>query len=116
MSAPEPEDRDAELIARSAAGDRDAVPEVVARHGAHVFRFARAIASDETAAEDALQETFLAAWRGAASFRGETSVRSWLLTIARHAVYRQHRRRSGEPEELEPLPDLGYAAGWGSVE
>lgn len=116
MHVEEPQDGDADLIRRSAAGDREAFSELVARHGADVFRFARALASSEAAAEDALQEAFLSAWRGAASFRGDTSVRSWLLTIARNAVYRQHRRRIGEPETHEPLSELGLAAGWGAVE
>lgn len=116
MPVEEPQNRDSELIRRSAEGDRDAWSELVARHGAPVFRFARAIAADDSAAEDALQETFLSAWRGAARFRGETSVRNWLFTIVRHAVYRQHRRRAGEPEELQSLTDLGVAAGWGTVE
>jgi RNA polymerase sigma-70 factor (ECF subfamily) len=112
----EKQDGDAELIHRSAAGDRSAFSELVARHEASVFRFARAIASSEAAAEDALQEAFLGAWRSAATFRGEASVRSWLLSIARNAVYRQHRHRVDEPEEMESMSDLGIAAGWGSDE
>lgn len=113
MSGEYEQDRDATLIRRSASGDRAAFDEVVARHGAAVFRFTRAIASNDSAAEDATQEAFLGAWRSAGAFRGEASVRTWLLTIARNAVYRQHRRRADEPEETEPLLDLGIAAGWG---
>jgi RNA polymerase sigma-70 factor, ECF subfamily len=88
--------------------------DLVERHQAAVFRFARSIAADDFAAEDALQEAFLAAWRSASTFRGESSVRAWLFAIARNAVMRQHRRRVDEPAENESLSDLGEAAGWGS--
>ena len=87
---------------------------VVEEHQAAVFRFARSIAGGDAAAEDVLQETFLAAWRGIGSFRGESSVRAWLFAIARNAVLRQHRRRADEPRDTESLSDLGEAAGWGS--
>lgn len=110
------EDGDLELIRLSAGGDRSAFASLVERHQAAVFRFARAMTSDEGAAEDALQETFLAAWRGAAGFRGEASVRSWLLTITRNAVNRQHRRRVDEPAVMEPLGTLGLEAGWGTTD
>lgn len=86
------------------------------RHEAAVFRFARAISPDDAAAEDALQEAFLGAWRGARTFRGDASVRNWLLTIVRNAIYRQHRKRVDEPEDIEPLSELGLAAGWGEEE
>ena len=62
---------DRELLAHSASGEHKACEALVARHQAAVFRFAIAISRDSSEAEDALQETFLAAWRGAASFRGE---------------------------------------------
>lgn len=114
MSGEESEDRDAALMRQAAAGDAGAFSEIVGRHESAVFRFARALAGNEGAAEDALQETFLAAWRGAGSFRGESSVRSWLLTIARNAVHRQHRRRVDEPQQMESLSALGAAAGWGT--
>lgn len=83
-------------------------------HREAVWRFVRTLTRDEAAAEDALQETFLAAWRGAATFRGDGSALGWLLAIARHAVYRQHRVRAGEPERLDSLEALGEAAGWGA--
>jgi RNA polymerase sigma-70 factor (ECF subfamily) len=105
---------DRELIRRSAAGDRLAFDEFVSRHQAAVFRFARALADADADAEDALQETFLNAWRHASAFRGEASPRTWLLAIARHAAFRLHRRRQDEPTQLEPLGDLGAAAGWGA--
>lgn len=105
---------DAELIASSARQDDGAFNALVERHQAAVFRFARSIAANDAAAEDALQETFLAAWNGAATFRGESSVRAWLFAIARNAVMRQHRRRVDEPADTESLSVLAERAGWGN--
>jgi RNA polymerase sigma-70 factor, ECF subfamily len=105
---------DPELLAQVAAGGGEAFGVFVVRHRDAVWRFARSLTRDAGAAEDALQETFLAAWRSAASFRGGTSALGWLLSIARHAVYRQHRTRTGEPDRLESLAELGEAAGWGA--
>ncbi len=108
---------DRELLERSAAGDAGAFEAFVARHQASVYRYLRALTGDDADAEDALQETFLAAWRGAAGFRGADSARAWILTIARNAARRQHRRRAGEPERFESVDSvdwLGLMAGWGS--
>lgn len=104
---------DRELIRRAAAGDREAFERIVERHQAAVHRYIRSIVHQAAAAEDALQETFLAAWRAAGTFRGEGGARPWLLAIARHASARQFRRRAGEPADTTPLEDLGREAGWG---
>lgn len=104
---------DTDLLQRAAAGDALAFEAFVARHEASVFRYLQSLTRNATAAEDALQDAFVAAWRGAATFRGGTSARPWLLTIARHALHRQHRRRSGEPEAFESIDQLGLAADWG---
>lgn len=115
MPDQEIEHDDIRLLAASAAGDREAFRLVVARHQAAVLRYARTL-TGEAAAEDALQETFLAAWRHAAGFRGEGSVKGWLFTITRRAVLRARRRHVGEPEDLTPLSELGEAAGFASPE
>jgi RNA polymerase sigma-70 factor, ECF subfamily len=104
---------DPELLRRTAAGDRAAFGTFVRRHEAAVFRYTRAITDDADRAADAQQETFIDAWRGAATFRGTGSARPWLLRIARHRVYRQYRRRTGEPARHVPLEDLARTAGWG---
>jgi RNA polymerase sigma-70 factor, ECF subfamily len=104
---------DTELMQRAATGDRGAFDALVERHAPSMFRFALAITSNPAAAEDAMQDAFLGAWRGATSYRAEASVRNWLLTILRNAVYRQYRRRVDEPSDNEPLSELGGAAGWG---
>jgi len=113
---PAEDEDDLTLLRRAGAGDGDAFERLVTRHQAPVHRFARTLTDDEAAAEDALQETFVAAWRGAAAFRGDASVRSWLFTIARNAVHRQFRRPAGAPapEDVEPLDELGVRAGWGT--
>jgi RNA polymerase sigma-70 factor, ECF subfamily len=104
---------DARVLERAAAGDRHAFDEFVQRHAPAVLRYVRLRTTDPDAAEDALQETFIAAWRNAGSFRGDGSARAWLLTIARNAVHRQYRRAAGEPEAHEPLAALAVRAGWG---
>lgn len=105
---------DAELLVRAGAGDRDAFGTLVERHQASVYRFARTVVTRPADAEDVLQQSFLAAWRGASRFRGESSVRTWLFTIARNAALtlRAHDAR-WTPSEV-PVEDLGLAAGWGS--
>ena len=83
------------------------------RHQAAVFRFIGALGVNDTDAEDALQETFIAAWRGAGTYDASGGVRSWLLSIARNSVRHLRRRRVGEPATLESLDALAMRAGWG---
>ncbi len=104
---------DAELLQSAAAGDRDGFAAIVERHRAAVWRLARGVCPTAELAEEAMQEAFVAAWRGAGSWSGRGSVRSWLLTLTRHAALRHIRRRSGEPARMEPLDELGVRAGWG---
>lgn len=104
---------DRELLQRARAGDRAAGDSFVSRHLDAVLRYARAVTHDAVSAEDVVQEVFLAALRGEAPLV-DASARSWLLVTARHASFRLHRRRVGEPSRFEPLETLGAAAGWGA--
>ncbi len=105
--------RDPELLERTAGGDRRAFERFVEAHEAAVLRYVRTRTGDPAVAEDALQETFIAAWRNAHTFRGTGSARPWLLTIARNAVRRQYRRPAGAPDAFEPLDAVAARAGWG---
>lgn len=104
---------DVEILRKTASGDHSAFEVLVERHECAVMRFIRSISRDPGRVEDALQETFIAAWKASGDFRGAGSARGWLLGIARNAVSRQYRRRAGEPSEHVSLADLGVAAGWG---
>ena len=61
---------------------------------------------DRTLAEDAVQETFLKAYRSLASFRGECSEKTWLMKIAMNTccdLRRAHRLRSIDPRRIPEL-------------
>lgn len=104
---------DRDLIARTAEGDRRAFELIIERHAAAVLRLATA-ASDPSTAEDAMQQTFLSVYQHAASFRGDASVRTWILTIARNTTHRLRGKTQREEPVEEPLMELGVDAGWGS--
>jgi len=106
---------DLTLVRAAAAGDRSAMDAIVLAHQAAVLRLARGLARTEAAAEDVLQETFLAAFRHLGEYRGDGPLRGWLLAIAHRTAVRQGRRRAGEPKETEPLEALGEAAGHGAA-
>jgi RNA polymerase sigma-70 factor (ECF subfamily) len=55
-------------------------------------------------ADDAVQETLLAAWRGLAAFQGRASVRTWLYRVATNTCLNQVRTASRRPQMTEPLP------------
>ena len=75
----------------------------MARHGDALYRFALGASPSERDAEDALQDGLLSAWRGASTFRGEASARTWLFQVVVHACRRRTRRRSGEPARMDGI-------------
>ena len=76
---------------------------LAARHERSLYRFALRACRGEREAEDALQDGLLAAWRGAATFRGESAARTWLFQVIVNACHRRHRRRAGEGRDPEPI-------------
>jgi RNA polymerase sigma-70 factor (ECF subfamily) len=111
VEGPAGDESDEVLVRRSAAGDRRAFERLVARHEAPLYRFAVRSCGGEREAEDALQDGLLAAWRGAGTWRGESSARTWLYQVVVNACHRRHRRRAGQPAEPQPLDAAAALAG-----
>ncbi len=63
-------------------------------HGDYLYRYALVRLRDPSRAEDAVQETFLAAWKSRDSFRQDASVRTWLTGILKHKIVDQMRGRA----------------------
>lgn len=81
MSAQAPPD-DAELARRALAGDAAAYGQLMRRHKADLFRFARRYTGDPESALEVVQESFVAAWRALARYDGARPFGVWLRTIA----------------------------------
>ena len=99
-SLPDPSDDafdDRVLAAAAKAGDEGAFEELVRRHGAALYRYARRMTGDSDAVNDIVQETFVAAWRQMANFRAESSVRTWLFAICARKVVDSHRVKKAIP-------------------
>jgi len=87
-------DRDRATVARIAAGDRDALTELYGRYQRPLFAYLLLLAPDRGTAEEILQDTLVAAWRGAGRFDGRSSVQGWLFAIARRRAHAALRRRA----------------------
>jgi RNA polymerase sigma-70 factor (ECF subfamily) len=85
------------LVARLRRGDLLALGEAYDAHHVHVRAFARRLVGDDSAAEDLVQETFLALLRASTRFRHGASLRTFLVSVAinhaRHHVRAAMRRR-----------------------
>ncbi len=75
-------DEDSVLLAEARAGSRIALSRLIDRHQQAVRAFLRRVAVDREDAEDLAQETFVTAWAQLATWRGQSTVRAWLLGIA----------------------------------
>jgi len=95
---PAPEPTDEALAAQATAGDARAFEALVGRYQARVFRLACRLTT-ETEAPDVLQDTFLQAYRGLSSFRGESRFGTWLYRIATNAALMQRRSSARRPSE-----------------
>ncbi len=83
----------------------------IEKHRPYLLKFAMFQLRDSSAAEDAVQETLLAAIQGAQSFAGQSALRTWLTGILKHKIIDHLRRQSreaplrGDDEEFS-LEDL----------
>jgi RNA polymerase sigma-70 factor (ECF subfamily) len=96
------------LVRRVASGDRDALATLYRRHGRVVLAQITLAVGEPALSEEILQDTMLAVWRGAASFRGESAVRSWIIAIARRQARDRLRHRpariAADVADLSGLP------------
>jgi RNA polymerase sigma-70 factor, ECF subfamily len=96
---------DAELLAAHVAGDQRAFGELVNRHRDRLWAVALRTMRDPEEAADALQDALISAFRGAARFRAESAVTTWLHRIVVNACLDRIRRRQSRP--TSPLPEEG---------
>lgn len=68
----------------------------VDEHGDYLFKYALSRLRDPLKAEDAVQETFLAALKGGKSFQGRSAEKSWLVGILKNKVYDYYRKAGRE--------------------
>ncbi len=108
---------DAVLLHRIAAGDRDALEALYQRYQRPLFRYLLQLTTDRQLAEELLQDTLVAVWKAAGEFQGRSSVRTWLIGIARRQAHNALRRSTppvADPAELEEMaaddPDPESAA------
>jgi RNA polymerase sigma factor (sigma-70 family) len=101
---------DEAVVALTARSDEIALAELYDRFGRAAFGLAFRVIRDEALAEDAVQEAFLAVWRGASRFIPERAKAStWIMTLVHRRavdlVRREERRRA------DPLPEYETEAG-----
>ena len=96
------------LAEAAAAGDRQALAGLIRATQRDVWRFVASQAGTGDA-DDLTQETYLRAIAALPRFEGRSSVRTWLLVIARRVVVDHHRYRSARPRSAD-VPDWGVPA------
>jgi RNA polymerase sigma factor (sigma-70 family) len=111
MMQDDPDDADV-VIAVQAGDRRRAAAILVARHGDAVYRYVHAMTGNCHLAEDIHQQVFLEAYRDLARFTGRSSLRVWLLGIARHrcidalvVARRWNHRFKNEPSDETEADD-----------
>lgn len=97
---------DEELLAAARSGDRAALEALISRYQSLVYRFSIRMCGDAEDASDVLQETSLAMARSIEDFRADSSLSTWLYTIARRFCLRKRRRSKFAPTREESLERL----------
>lgn len=105
---PEPGPTDAQLLAAHRAGDVRAFAELVARHGNRLWSLAARTLGGPDEAADVVQEALVSAHRRAGTFRGDSSVGTWLQRIVVNACIDRLRRERARPATL-PWPEHDIA-------
>lgn len=91
------EDDDA-LVRRAREGEAAALDALVSRHHRAVYEVAYRVLGDADLAADATQDAFVKAIRALATFRGDASLRTWLLRIGLNTARSAGRKRTSQRE------------------
>ena len=89
---------DAELVAESLGGNRDAFRLIVERYQTLISSLAYCATGNVSRSEDLAQETFVSAWKQLAELREPAKLRPWLCSIARFLISKEFRRQGREPD------------------
>jgi RNA polymerase sigma-70 factor, ECF subfamily len=100
-------DPDIALVRRMAAADEQALQALYAAHVRRLFAYAYRLTQNQALAEEVLQDSLLAAWKGARSYRGEGRVIAWLLGIVHRQALNATRRVRPPSASLEDAEDAG---------
>lgn len=98
---------DRALLARSADGDRDAFEELYRRHAMWLTARLQSRCGNPELTDIALQDTFVAAWRSARTYRGEGDVGAWLWGIGIRRLIDVLRKRRATPMDPSVIASLG---------
>lgn len=106
------------VVASFCRGEASALGAVYDHYGRAVWSVTMSVLRDRALAEDAAQETFMRAWRGARSFDPGRPLSPWLMTIARRTALDVHRREfrptrgDHAPEQEVPINLPGIERAW----
>ena len=98
---------DVGILSRIATGDRTALGELYAHYGASLLGYVRSLTPDQSLAEEIVQDTLVAVWSSAGRYGGKSTVKTWLIGIARRQAHNTLRRRGlplADPAALATLP------------
>ena len=103
----EPERDDQALVTASLAGDRAAFDEIVERHRRAIYQVCFRFVNSHEDASDLAQETFVRAWKGLGSFKGQAALSTWLYRIAVNVCLNRvgARRLNVEPLDSDRYVD-----------
>src|SRR3989449_5151538 len=104
-----PVDRDHALLEALRQGEPTAAEQLVATYGDRAYRLAIRITGNRPDAEEAVQDAFWSVVRKIDTFRGDSSVGSWIYRITANAAYQKLRGRAQRRDEIsldEVLPSF----------
>ncbi len=103
------EQDEAQLVVASKQGDQDAFAQLVQQHQRRVFNLVFRMLQEYEEANEVTQETFLAAWQGLPSFRGDARFSTWLYRIAYNCALKQLEQRKRD-QALQTVVQAEYVA------
>lgn len=108
MTGDAPRSADADLAARLRAGDTTAYEELYRQHGTRLFNLAYRVLGHADEAQDQLQEIFLQVFRRIDSFKGDSSLSTWMYRLAMNLCLDRLRSKAGKADRrTSGLDDAG---------
>lgn len=105
------------LVERARAGDPEAFGELVAQSRDILWSVCLRITANPLDAEDALQDTLIAAWQNIGKFRGNAKFSTWCYRIAANASIAVCRKRRSIPVDTDDIADMVVMAdGTGAID